>query len=158
MAERITTELDALIPLISERLAAGQSVCISPRGTSMQPMLRQGRDTVTLSAPSARLSRYDLPLYRRSDGHYVLHRIIRVGDTYTCIGDNSFVREHGIAHEQVIAVVTSFTRKGKEYSISHRPYRFYCRIWHGIRPVRRFLRKGKSFLGKIKRKFIPDPS
>ena len=152
MAERITTELDALIPLIRERLAAGQSVCISPRGLSMQPMLRQGRDTVTLSAPPARLKWYDLPLYQRADGHYVLHRIIRVGDTYTCIGDNLFALEHGITQDQIIAVVTSFTRDGKNYNVSDRSYRLYCSAWHAIRPIRNLWRKGANFLRRVRRK------
>ncbi|MBO5111536.1 MAG: S24/S26 family peptidase [Clostridia bacterium] len=147
MAERVTlTELDALIPLIRERLASGQSVCISPRGISMRPMLRQGRDTVTLSAPPPRLKRYDLPLYQREDGHYVLHRVIRVGDTYTCIGDNLFTREPGISHSQVIAVVTAFTRDGKEHSVKELSYRLYCRLWHWILPERYLWRKLKGLV------------
>ena len=62
------TQLDDLMPLIRERLDAGQRVKFSPRGVSMLPMLRQGIDTVTLSPLPEKLKKYDLPLYRRTDG------------------------------------------------------------------------------------------
>ena len=66
-AERVRlASMDDLMPLIRERLAAGQSVRISPRGVSMRPMLREGLDSVTLSQPPTRLKKYDIPLYLRA--------------------------------------------------------------------------------------------
>ena len=82
--------LELLMPLIKERLAAGQSVRFSPKGTSMLPMLRQGIDSVVLSPLPKRLGKYDLPLYQRDNGQFVLHRIVAAEDSYTCIGDNQF--------------------------------------------------------------------
>ena len=99
------TRLDALMPLIRERLEAGQTVRFSPMGISMLPMLRQGKDSVVLSPVPEKLKKYDLPLYRRPDGQYVLHRIAEVGDTYTCIGDNQFRMEPGVEHGQILALV-----------------------------------------------------
>ncbi|MBO5270612.1 MAG: S24/S26 family peptidase [Clostridia bacterium] len=140
-AERVRlASMDDLMPLIRERLAAGQSVKLSPRGVSMRPMLREGLDSVTLSQPPTRLKKYDIPLYLREDGTYVLHRVVRVGETYTCIGDNQFVKEHGIPHERVIAVVTAFTRGGKSRSVGAISYRIYCRFWHFTRFPRRAYR------------------
>ena len=125
-----------MIPLIRETLDSGKTVSFAPRGVSMLPMLRQGRDTVTLSRLEGRLRKYDLPFYRRDDGTYVLHRIVKSGDTYTCIGDNQFALEPGIRHDQIIGVVSAFCRKGKTISVSHRGYKLYCRFWHWSRPVR----------------------
>lgn len=139
MSER-QIKLDELMPLMRECLGNGQSVQFSPRGVSMLPMLRQGKDTVTLSPLPERLKKYDLPLYQREDGHYVLHRVVRVGETYTCIGDNQFVYEAGLKHEQMIALVTSFTRDEKIHSVNERTYRLYCRFWHFSRPIRRVWR------------------
>ena len=130
--------LEQMMPLIREQLSRRCSVRLSPRGTSMLPMLRQGRDSVVLSPLPARLQKYDLPLYRRPDGQYVLHRIAEVGDTYTCIGDNQFNYETGVSHDQMIAVVTSFTRGQRLHSVNELPYRLYCRIWHYSRPLRKF--------------------
>ena len=48
-ATEYVTQLDSLMPLIQERLAAGQTVRFSPMGISMLPMLRQGKDKVELA-------------------------------------------------------------------------------------------------------------
>ena len=138
--------MEALMPLFLERLAAGQKIRFSPRGISMLPMLRQGIDTVTLSPVPERLKKYDLPLYRREDGSFVLHRVVAVGDTYTCMGDNQFVPEPGLRHDQMIALVTGFSRGEREFSVGHLGYRLYCRFWHYSRPLRYFLRRGKNWL------------
>ncbi len=135
-----------LVPLFRERLSAGQTVRFSPRGISMLPMLRQGIDDVVLSPLPAKLKKYDLPLYQRDDGHFVLHRVVRVGETYTCIGDNQFELEPGLRHDQMIAVVTAFYRDGKYHSVSELGYRIYCRVWHFSRGLRHFWRRGKGWL------------
>ncbi len=138
--------LEDLMPLIREALDSGRRVRFSPRGVSMLPMLRQGIDCVTLSPVTGALKKYDLPLYKRENGQYVLHRVIAVGDTYTCMGDNQFDPEPGLRHEQIIAVVTAFTRGKKEYSVNDWRYWFYCRFWHYSRPVRHLWRRGKNWL------------
>ena len=143
--------LDELMPLIREQLAAGQRVRFSPQGVSMLPMLRQGIDSVELSPLPEKLHKYDLPLYRRENGQYVLHRVIDVGETYTCMGDNQFAPEPGVLHSQMIALVTSFSRGGREVSVKAPLYRAYCRIWHRSRPARQLWRRGKRFLRRILR-------
>lgn len=148
----VLSDLEEMLPLIRECLSAGQSVKFSPRGISMLPMIVQGRDSVTLASPPEKLKKFDIPLYRREDGSFVLHRVIKVGDTYTCIGDNQFKAESGIAHDQVIAVVTAFTHKGKTYSVSCADYRLYCVFWHVSRPARRIWRALRVRAARVKRK------
>lgn len=143
-----TTRLKEWMPLIKENLKDGKSVRFSPRGISMLPMLRQGIDCVVLSPLPEKLKKYDIPLYQRDDGKYILHRIVKVSDTYTCIGDNQFELETGVRRDQMIAVVTGFTRGEKEHSVREPGYQVYCRVWHYSRPIRRILRKVK---GRIKR-------
>ena len=131
-------QLEQLMPLFREQLAGGQSVRFYPKGTSMLPMLRQGIDSVVLSPLPEKLKKYDLPLYQRADGHYILHRIVRTGDTITCIGDNQFLLERGLKPEQMIGVVTAFYRGEKRHSVTEFKYWLYCRFWH----YTRFLRRG----------------
>ena len=138
--------MEFIMPMIREQLAGGGKVKFSPRGISMLPMLRQGIDTVTLAPLPEKLRRYDLPLYQRDNGQYVLHRVVEAGQTYTCIGDNQFVTEPGLRHDQMIALVVSFTRGDREYSITDPRYRLYCRLWHRSRPLRRFYRRAKGWL------------
>ena len=142
-------QLDMLMPLIRETIAEGKSVRFSPRGISMLPMLRQGVDSVILSAVPEKLHKYDLPLYQREDGKYVLHRIVKVEETYTCMGDNQFEAEPGLQHCQMIAMVTAFTRGDREIPVTALSYRFYCRFWHYSRPVRHILRQVKNKLRRM---------
>lgn len=138
--------MEELMPLIQEALSAGRSVQIFPKGFSMLPMLRQGIDSVVLSSVPEKLKKYDLPLYQRDNGKYVLHRIIDAGDTYTCMGDNQFVPETNLRHNQMIAVVTAFYRGEKKHSTSETGYRLYCMFWHCSRPLRRFWRRGMGWI------------
>ena len=139
------------MPLIRERLDAGGTVRFSPQGISMLPMLRQGKDSVTLSKAPEKLKKYDLPLYQRDNGKYILHRIVDVGDSYTCIGDNQFILESGVRRDQVIAIVTSFTRNGREILVTSCSYQLYCRFWHYSRSVRHFWKRG---IGWMRRHFL----
>ena len=148
-----TVRLDEVMPLIRERLAAGESVQFSPNGISMLPMLAPERDSVVLSPVTARLRRGDLPLYRRKNGQYVLHRVIFAGERYTCCGDNQVDLERDIEHAQLIAVVSSFTLKGKHISVKAPAYRLYCFVWMASRPFRYLWRKGKRLLKRIAQRF-----
>lgn len=141
--------LDTLMPLIRQELAEGRSVRFSPRGISMLPMLRQGLDTVTISPLPGKLKKYDLPLYQRDDGKYILHRIIRVAETYTCMGDNQFVEEPGVRHDQMIGLISEFTRGEQTFSVKGLRYRLYCRFWVSTRLPRYYWRKCKSLLRRL---------
>lgn len=142
--------MDGVMSLIQESLSDGKSVRFSPRGISMLPMLRQDIDSVVLSPISGKLKKYDLPLYQRENGKYVLHRVIRAGETYTLMGDNQFQEEPGIRQDQLLAMVTGFYRGENYHSVNEPAYRFYCRLWHYSRPLRHFWRRGVNFL---RRKF-----
>jgi len=151
MAEKTTTSvsLDTIMPLIREQLAAGESVKFSPRGISMLPMLRQGVDSIVLSPLPPQLKKYDIPLYQRASGAYVLHRIVAVEDgSYTMMGDNQFVAEKGIAHSQLIGVVTAFYRGEKKHNVTDFSYRIYCVLWCKSRKIRHFCTRA---VNKIKR-------
>ncbi len=143
--------LDQIMPFIKAQLESGQCVKIYPNGISMRPMIHQGRDSVELSPlPEGRLKKHDLPLYQRDDGHYVLHRIIKVGEHYTCVGDNQFTWEYPVRDDQLIAVVTAFTRNGRYIKTTNFWYRLYYHFWYVTRPVRHICRWLK---GRLKRLF-----
>ena len=135
--------------LIREVLASGGEFRLYPRGTSMLPLIRQGRDSVSLRQLDRSPRKYDILFYQRHDGSYVLHRVIAVGEDYSCVGDNQLMLEPGLRHEQMIAVVSAFSRGNREYSVSHPGYRLYCRLWHWSRPLRRIWRGAKYRLQRI---------
>ena len=137
------------MPFIRASLAENTNIRIYPKGTSMMPMIRQGIDSVLLSPVTDKLKKYNLPLYQRKNGQYVLHRIVAVGDTYTCIGDNQFDYERGLQQEQMIAVVTAIFRGDRRYSVNSLGYQIYCRVWHYSRQLRYCWRRGACWLRRL---------
>lgn len=141
---------DELLPLIRERLGAGQVVRYLPfRGVSMLPMLRQKTDTVELSPLPEKLKKYDLPVYQYPSGKVVMHRIVAVReDFYVCLGDNTYEYEH-IRPEWMIGVVSAFKRGEHRIEVSNPGYRLYSRLWVASFPVRKGLRKVKKSLRRL---------
>ncbi len=139
--EKKQVRLEELLPVIAETLAAGGTVRLPITGTSMLPLLAAGRDTVVLAPVHGPLQTYDLPLYRRENGAFVLHRVVHVekDGTYTCCGDNQWVKEPGIQKDQLIGVTARICRKGKEFPVTAKRYRLYVRLWAMLFPVRRYL-------------------
>lgn len=146
VSNEVQVVLEDMLPLIRERLAAGQNVQFIPKGISMLPLLRPGKDSVVLSPVPEKLRKYDIPLYQRKNGGFVLHRIVKVGETYTCMGDNQLEKEPGLEHEQMIAVVTAFYRDGERHEISEWSYQIYCRYWYYRRILHRLWRCSKRWM------------
>ena len=115
----------------------------------MMPMLRQGKDSVELSSPPERLKKYDLPIYRRENGQYVMHRIVKVTeDHYICLGDNTVAFEP-VWHKQIVGVVTAFYRGNKRVDVNSLGYKIYCRVWRLTRPWRKVLVKAKGVVRRM---------
>ncbi len=123
--------LSDMYPLIREVLSNGGTFTLTITGTSMYPFIVGGRDNVTLSPVPERLRKNDLPLYRRRDGSFVLHRIIKLerDGTYTCCGDHQSQPEKGLRHEQMVALATAYVRKGKSLTNRNFLYRVYRTLW-----------------------------
>lgn len=123
-----------------ELLARDGRLVYKTRGVSMEPMLRQNRDLVTVVPPAGRLKKYDVALYRSRD-RYVLHRVIAVEpDRYLIRGDNTFALE-AVPEEAVLGVLTAFVRRGKPHSADEPGYLAYVRFWDAIYPLRAFFHR-----------------
>ena len=63
------------IEVIEEILNAGGEFRMYPKGTSMLPLIVQGRDSVVLKkrieSPQSPLKKNDIAFYRRSNGQFV---------------------------------------------------------------------------------------
>ena len=126
-------------------------------GDSMMPLIRQGRDLMLISRkPEGRLKKYDVPLYRRDNGQYVLHRIIRVQkEDYVICGDNRWRCERGITDRHIIGVLSEVVRDGKHIPVTDRCYQLYVHLWCGpLFCLRELLLWCRDLPGRIKRKFF----
>ena len=114
-----------------EVLARDGVLVYRTRGVSMEPMLREGRDVVTIRAakPGERFSVNDVVMYYRAgDRKYTLHRIVGVGPAgYTIIGDNCVTYERDVPFEDVLGVLVSFVRDGNPCTVEDPEYLAYVR-------------------------------
>ncbi|MGN0600692.1 MAG: S24/S26 family peptidase [Oscillospiraceae bacterium] len=130
-----------------EQLALHGKLIYTNVGDSMEPLIRQGRDLLIISAVSGRLKKYDVPLYKRDSGQYVLHRILKVRQNdYVICGDNRWQREYGITDRHIIGVLTGIVRDGKEISVTDKKYRLYVHLWCDFFYVRAFILMVKHYI------------
>lgn len=100
------TTLAASEEVIRAVLANGETFSFKPYGTSMLPVIREGRDSVSIVRLDGRARLYDILLYKRPTGKFVLHRVIAVGEEdYTLVGDNRLLIEYGVKDDWIIGVL-----------------------------------------------------
>lgn len=146
--------LDDAIDIIEEVLASGGEFKMYPKGISMLPLIKAGRDSVVLKGDNGiELKKYDLAFYRRKTGQFVLHRVMRVEDngTYTMCGDNQIYLEHDIEKDQIISKVVKLCRKEREVDFEGAGYRLYVFLWCCM-PIRHFIKFPKRCVGWLCRK------
>lgn len=143
--------MSELSPLIVGLVNSGADVTLTVTGNSMRPMLTHLKDSVILTkCDPLSLKVGDIPLYRRENGEYILHRIIKShDDVYDISGDHQYELEHGVPKSSVLCVVKGFTHNGKYHSCDEFGYRLYSFLWRKLFPLRKAI---MTVYRKIKRK------
>ena len=109
-------------------------------GTSMWPLLKQGKSRVQIvSAQGKQFKKGDIVLYKRDDGAFVLHRIIKTADKdlFILCGDHQWKPQERVHAERIIAVAQGFFIDGCYIDDNTWWYRLYKIIWNGNLTVRR---------------------
>ena len=121
-------------------------------GDSMMPLIREKRDLLMIERVSGRLRKYDVPLYKRDSGQYVLHRILKVRkNDYVICGDNRWQKEHGITDRHIIGVLTGVVRDGKTIPVTDWKYRCYVHLWCDFFYIRAAVLRLRTLLKRWKR-------
>lgn len=124
------------------------------KGDSMMPLIKENRDILVIEKTNGRLKKFDIPLYKRDSGRYVLHRVIRVRQyDYVICGDNRVNLEYGITDRHIIGVLTAVIRNGKEIPVRSKQYKLYAGLWYLIFPLRYVSKKIFYFFRKRRRNF-----
>lgn len=157
MIKTVNMSMQDLSPLISTCVESGKEVVLTVTGNSMRPFIKDKRDQVILvKADANKLRVNDVPLYKRRNGKYVLHRLVKIeNEKYTMLGDAQVKLEPGIEPDQIVAVAKGFIRKGKTYLCDSKEYKKYVSFWNSMMPMRKFYfflkRVPKAVLIRIKR-------
>ena len=102
-------------PLAEAALLSGGCFRLWQRGQSMLPLLREGRDSVLLTAPDD-IRLYDILLVRAPNGRFLLHRAIALdSETVTLAGDALTEIEGPFPRALVLARVATVYRDEKVY-------------------------------------------
>lgn len=120
---------EILLGEVGALLGEGREVSFTPKGTSMLPFIRGGKDTVTLKKIDT-VEVGDIVLAHLPDSRYVLHRVIGIdGDGLEIMGDGNLVGTEKCRTEDVLGTAVLIN--------AHKPSK--GRLWRRLKPVRRYL-------------------
>ena len=128
-----------LIPAIGKLIEEGQEVIFKPKGMSMLPFIRGGRDSVLLRKADE-LKVGDIALAEISEERYVLHRIEMIeGETIVLMGDGNLVGREKCRREDVMAIAVKIIKGSREIDCQSPGHLRNAEIWRRLLPVRRYL-------------------
>lgn len=127
-------------------------LCTEIKGTSMNPLLRQGVNKVYVEAPKGRLKKMDVALYKRSGGDYILHRVINVcDDGYVMCGDNHYVLEYGVTDDNILGVMRGYYSGEKYVDVEKSfKYKFYVNTYARFFFIRKIVNLFRKAFNKLK--------
>ena len=129
--------LEELWPLIDAVFAKGGRFRLFPRGDSMLPLIHAGVDSVLIEPPQ-KFSRHDILLYRRANGQFVLHRLMRIDKSgLTMCGDNQYFLEKNVSESAILGRVCGIYFEENYLPIEAPALRRYAKRRAFSRPFRR---------------------
>ncbi|MGN0198207.1 MAG: S24/S26 family peptidase [Candidatus Cryptobacteroides sp.] len=133
--DKMTLANSEFFATVEDGIARGKNVTIIPKGNSMMPFIRSGKDSVILSPAGDEIAVGDIVLFKLG-GRHILHRIIHVeGDRLTSMGDGNIRGREHFHRRDVVAVVTGIRRSGRlEFTPPGRGI-----IWRALLPFRRII-------------------
>lgn len=132
-----TLDTSAYLNAVCQMLADGAtSVPVPVTGVSMRPFLRTG-DFVYVELPGENIRKGDILLFRRPNGQYVLHRVMKIrGDTLLMLGDSQLEKEP-IHKSWIRAKAVSAKIRGETVSADSFRWWMFAHPWRWLAPWRK---------------------
>lgn len=112
---------------IEQIIARNGYIIHSVKGNSMMPMLDEQKDLVKIVPATSSLKVGDLPLFKRPNGDYVLHRVIGIRKKYYLIcGDNRKAAEK-VPPEWILGITDGFYKNGNYIPCTDESYLKYVK-------------------------------
>ena len=130
-------------------------VTICLEGDSMRPLIRRGKDPVTIIPLHRPLKIGDVVLFKGGPGRFVVHRVRKIkGDWVQTLGDNCWNPDPWMPLENVWGLVLRAERNGHAIPLDGAFPRFLGRIWMALHPVRLLYRRCRSLAARIIKKLL----
>ena len=126
---------------IEEAILKDGFIVTPVKGTSMMPMLDSRTDRAVIEAFNGKLNRGDVVLYKRNNGSYVLHRLVKTGNKgLVFCGDNHFALEYGVTEDMCLGVLKGYFRGEDYFDLQKsRKYKFYKVFYANRRVLKKLL-------------------
>ena len=122
-------------------------------GDSMRPLIRRGRDPVTIVPLSRALKRGDVVLFENPPGRYVVHRVYRLRDGFVqTLGDHCWNPDPWMPERQVLGQVVQAEHGRMRISLDSGAERAFGRLWMALLPFRRSYFALRHLAGQVLRK------
>jgi len=133
--------VEQVFSLAQELFKNQNNVKISVTGKSMHPFLHDAVNKIEFSPGNFQtIKPSDIVLVKRTNGQYVIHRVIRKEeDCFFINGDAQQWIEGPLNPEQVVACAKSVFRRDKWIPCENFWWRFLSKIWFLLLPYRYFL-------------------
>lgn len=122
-------------------------------GDSMRPLIRRGRDRVTIVPLERPLKLGDVALFHAPDGRYVVHRAYRLAPgRVRTLGDHCANPDPWMPESRVLGLAVQVERGGLRIALDNGASRAAGRIWMALLPARRSYFRVRSLAGRALRK------
>ena len=113
-------------------------VHITLNGDSMRPLIRKGKERVTILPVTRPLMIGDIVLFHDiANDRYVVHRVFRMeNDKIQTLGDFCVHPDRWMGKSQVYGIVTEIHYRTRCFSTDSKFSRAFGCVWMAIRPVR----------------------
>ncbi len=144
----ITKDKALMMEEVRQLISEGHTVSFTVKGNSMNPFMVHLRDKITLGPwKDEDLKPGIVALVRDTNGNHLIHRIISrhtidskegTKEAVTLLGDGNIAQTETATLDNVIGIMYSLERKGKEWKPSDFGWRAYSRLWSILTPLRRY--------------------
>ena len=149
-----TIPMEQWCALARENVAPPVTICLE--GESMRPLIRKGRDPVTIVPVRGEMKKGDVVLFTLGDGRYVVHRVWRLREGLArTLGDNCVNPEPWFPRAQVLGQVVRFSRNGHAFRLDTPAARAFGRVWMALFPIRRGYNRARALAGRMYRRVFP---
>lgn len=130
-------------------------VTIYLEGNSMMPLIRRGKDPVTIAPLQEPLHIGDVVLITTGAERYIVHRIWKInGENLQTLGDNCINPDPWITKDHVLGQVVCYSRNHVKHRLDTATARFWGRVWMAAFPLRKCCIKLKNIARRYYRKLF----